>query len=203
MSAYDPERDLLILRAMAEAFDAYLIEDELFWPISGRIRGGMPRLTIGGYLLRTHRLTALRRSLTAAQQATLDDVLAVFEAGRAAWTVHFYGKLEREWDMRLRLLGEFLRDCDQNNQLNCFENWPPEAENRTIAHHLLAAWRDHTPALSKPNADLRRVDTGLRRYLAAGESGAFLWPAGLEAAYPRQEFWWLWVVPAEDEPNHD
>ncbi|MBN2471336.1 MAG: hypothetical protein JXN59_11470 [Anaerolineae bacterium] len=198
MSAYDPERDLYILRAMAQSFATYLIEDELFWPISGRLRGGMPRLTIGGYLLREHRLTALRDSLTPAQQATLDDTLAIFHTARAEWTHHFFRKLEREWEMRLHLLGEFVRDCDQNNQHNCFENWPPEAENRTIAHHLLATWREHTPALREAEAALLRVDAGLRRYLSAGDSGEFLWPSGLEEAYPRREFWWLWVVPPED-----
>ena len=202
MSTYDAERDLRILQAMAEAFEPYLIEEELFWPISGRVRGGMPRLTIGGYLLRQHRLSALRASLSPEQQIALDEATGQVETARAAWNRHFFTKLEREWDMRLHLLGEFLRDCERNNQSSCFENWPPEAENRTILHYLLSTWHENTASLSSAEAALQRVDGGLRRYLLAGETGEFLWPAGLEPVYPRAQFWWLWVVPPQDEPGY-
>lgn len=199
MSQYDPERDLRILTAMAGELEPYLIEDELFWPISGPVRGGMPRLTVGGFLLRVHRLAALRHSLNDQQQATFDRAQDQFRAARTNWAVHFTGKIEREWQMRVHLLDEFLRDCEHNGTQNCFENWPPQAEHRTILHHLFAAWQDRTPTLPEQTRELYRVDGGLRRCLSQGDAGEFLWRAGLEPVYPRDTFWWLWVVPPEDD----
>ncbi len=196
---YDPERDLRILAAMAGQVRQYLIEDELFWPLPGRVSGGMPRLTIGGFLVRSHRLAALRGQLSARQQATLDETLADWRAARTEWTCHYYAKVERDWQMRLNLLQGFLADCEQSGNRNCFENWPPMAEHRTAAHHLLTEWRERTSDLREQEAALHRVDTGLRTYLAQGENGQFLWLSALEDAYPRETFWWLWTVPPEDE----
>lgn len=201
MSHYDPERDLRILSAMADQLEPYLIEDELFWPISGSVRGGMPRLTVGGFLLREHRLTTLRHTLSAQQQTTLDSTLAQYQTARAKWAVHFSGKIEREWQMRTHLLDEFVRDCEQDGNQNCFENWPPQAKHRTILHHLLLVWQNRTPELPEQTRDLNRVDTGLRRCLLQDDEGAFLWGSGLEQVYPRATFWWLWVVPRENDDS--
>ncbi|GAB4574991.1 MAG: hypothetical protein Kow0077_24290 [Anaerolineae bacterium] len=200
---YDISRDLYILQAMVEPFEAYLISNELFWPLYGNLREGMPRLTIGGYLLRRHRLTALRDLMDADQQSALDAALATLEGIKAEWTLHYFQKLEQDWHMRLHLLQEFLRDCQEIHRGDCFESWPPHAEHRTVAHHLLAEWQDHTSDLKTQKAELHRIDNGLRQHLLSGETGHFLWSAALQPAYPRETFWWLWVVPSEDneEPS--
>jgi hypothetical protein len=184
---------------MAGQVRQYLIENELLWPLPGRVSGGMPRLTVGGFLLRRHRLAALRDQLSDRQQATLDEALATWQAARAEWTLHYYGKIERSWLMRLNLLQGFLVDCEQAGGQNCFDNWPSMAEHRTIVHHLLAEWRDHTSSLRELEVALKRVDSGLRSHLSQGEDGQFLWLPALQPVYPRDPFWWLWVVPAGED----
>lgn len=208
MSRYDPRRDLRILKAMTGQVERYLIEEELFWPISGRVQGGMPRLTIGGLLFRRHRLLALRGMLTARQATTLDEALATFDAARSEWAIHYNQKIAREWDFRVQLVQAYLQDCEASGERartaaraaarECFDYWPSQAEQRTILQHL----RDEAAAratLTDAQQDtLRRLDGGLRRYLLSGESGAFLWASELAPIYPRQTYWWLWVMPYED-----
>lgn len=200
---YDAERDLRILEAMADQMEPYLIEDELFWPISGPVRGGMPRMTLGGYLLRQHRLTALRGGLTAHQQERLQEALAAFTAARAEWGMHYNNKLTREWGMRVHLLHEFLRDCNEADVRHCADYWPVQAKQRTILHHLREEAAERDILSREQEAELARIDRELRRYLLPGEQGAFLWAEGLEPVYPRETYWWLWVAPPAEEEEAD
>ena len=62
-------RDLSILAAMAAEMEAYLNSHVLFWHMSS---SRMPALTLGGYLMRQHRLLALRSLLTGEQLSELD-----------------------------------------------------------------------------------------------------------------------------------
>ena len=60
---FDDEKlaqDVPILSAMAAEMANYLDSDILFWPLSG---SRMPRLTLGGYLMRQQRLLILKNSL--------------------------------------------------------------------------------------------------------------------------------------------
>ncbi len=198
MPSYDAERDLRILQAMADQLEPYLIADDLFWPLSGRVAGGMPRLTVGGLLLRRHRLTALHASLTPRQQDALAAALAQFAAQRDAWAVHYNRKMAREWDMRQRLLEEFLHDCDDQAAADCADYWPNQARQRTILHHLSEEAEARHTLEEEQRRALARLDAELRRYLQPEEPGQFLWSPELEPVYPRETYWWLWVVPAED-----
>ena len=195
MPPFDSERDLQILEGMADQVRTYLIEDELFWPIPGRLRGGMPRLTLGGYLLRRHRLTALRGSLSADQQARLDAALAVFDAALSEWSVHATRKMLREWDVRINLLTQFLKDCEREDASSCLDGWPNQAKVRTIVHHLAGALEAAGALETSHKADVRRIDNGLRRFLLSGDDQQFLWSPDLAPVYPRDAYWWLWVVP--------
>lgn len=197
MPLYDAGRDLRILQAMVDQIEPYLIADDLFWPLTGQVAGGMPRLTVGGLLLRQHRLQVFRPTLTPDQQAHLDDALATILAQESAWRLHYHQKIQRDWDMRWHLLDEFLHDCDEANAGDCFDNWPSQARQRTILH-LLTEEADAQGILTDEQArTLHSLDANLRRYLLPDDSGQFLWSESLARAYPRDPFWWLWVVPYE------
>lgn len=204
MPPYNLERDLQILEAMAAQLDPYLIEEELMWPLAGPVKGGMPRLTVGGFLLREYRLTGLRDTLDFSAQQRLHAALTQGRAALAAWPIHTGQKMLREAEMRLHLLDQFLRDCqDESGARACYENWRIEAEQRTILHHLFAAL-DSQPGLDPDplavmQATLRRVDSGLRGYALAEGTRQFLWESDLARLYPPDVFWWLWIAPAEPE----
>ena len=207
MPSYDLERDLIILEAFASQIEQYLREDELFWPVFGRVRGGMPRLTIGGFLLRQHRLVALREALSDSQQHLLSEIQTTFDTVRAEWSMHYDAKLAREWEMRANLLRNYLRDCDEaeaeGSNRHCGEYWPIAAEHRTMLQHLTdEAERRHTLTRTQHDA-LSHIDRGLRHYLVFDVQNAFLWPPELEPAYPRDPYWWLWVVPRNEAAHHE
>ncbi len=204
MPPYNPERDLQILEAMAAQLDPYLIEEELLWPITGSVPGGLPRLTVGGFLLREYRLTGLRAGLDFAAQQRLEAALAQGRAALAAWPIRAGQKLLREAEMRLHLLDQFLRDCqDEASARACYENWRTEAEQRTLLYHVLAALETQPAvdpaALAAIRASVVRIDGGLRGFAQAGGAREFLWDSTLARLYPPDEFWWLWTSP--DEPD--
>ena len=187
---------------MADQADPYLVEDELLWPIDGQVSGGMPRMTLGGFLMREHRLDGLPALLDAAQRERFAAAKQTFHKALDHWKVNGSHKIAREADMRLHLLEQFLRDCNEALAQNCFDYWPSQAEQRTTLYHVSEALSSAPLADADKavvvNAALARVDSGLRRYLLAGDSGHFLWDPALEPVYPRRPFWWLWVVPPEE-----
>ena len=183
----DLDRDATAARAMASALDPYVYQDDLY----GALPGALPRLTVGGMLLRLHRLQALRAALTPEQAGALAHAQAALQKARADWALHYGQKIRRELGARQDSLQWYLNDCD-DNPARCAEVYPIEAEKRTIIHHLL----DEGAALGVDMEDERRrqlaLDGALRRHFQAGP---FVWDARVEAAYPRGVFWWLYGRP--------
>lgn len=200
MPSYNAERDLRILAAMAEQVRTYLLEDALFWPISGSVRGGMPRLTIGGLLLRKNRLTALRHLLSAKQETRIDEAVAAFEEARDEWAMRYDARIVREWDMRMGLLQAFLGDCldSESNKRDCGDYWPSQAEQRTMLHHLQDESESRKTFSDRQRTALAHIDRGLRQFLIFDEQNAFLWAGELADVYPRDPYWWLWVIPRSE-----
>ncbi len=198
MSGYNPDRDLRIVAAMAAQVERYLVEEPLYWPVAGRVRGGMPHLTVGGLLLRLHRLDALRSRLDPAGLDVLDAALAALQNARQGWPTHYDRKIAQEWTARVGLLRDFLRDCEHAAR-DCLDDWPNRAEQRTILHHLAAEAQARRTLTDAQRADLAAIDRDLRRFLLSGSEGAFLWSADLSAVYPRDPYWWLWVAPPTEE----
>ena len=89
-------RDLTILEAMAAEMPTYLDYDALFWPLSD---SSMPRLTLGGYLMRQHRLKALANLLTDSEQGRLDQAMLAFREGLVDRIVRFETKGHQEAGM--------------------------------------------------------------------------------------------------------
>ena len=100
-------RDLEVLEAMAVAMDDYLRSDVLFWPLSD---GDLPRLTLGGYLMRQHRLLELRDLLDKAEQERLHAAVQEFYAALEEKIVRTERKAHEELGARLRQWQQYLRE---------------------------------------------------------------------------------------------
>ena len=182
--AFDLARDVRALGAMAANLTPYLYEKELY----GYLSGDLPRLTVGGLLMRLYRLSRLSDQLTAEQQNIVQDAAINLEAERAEWGVHYEGKLQQELDARLNALARFLEEC-RDAHAGCAASYPIEAEKRTIIEHLrreAAEFEVFTPELE---ARLRQLDNLLRRLLT---DGPFISDPILQDVYPRDGFWWLY-----------
>jgi hypothetical protein len=190
-------QDVAVLSAMAEQMPQYLDSDILFWPAP---RGGMPALTLGGYLLREHRLHALAGLLTAEQQMEVSGALTRFNQALADRVVRFEKKAHHELEARLRQWEEYLKDMDRGT-FDRSSNYATAVETRAIIQALLN--RLGMPpyrAEDRPEQHLAALDTRLR---GRWQPGDFVWPAAWEPAYPREVYWWLYGSPrvTERDPN--
>jgi hypothetical protein len=189
--AFDLDRDVRSLVAMAAHLTPWLYEDELY----GHVAGDLPRLTLGGLLLRLYRLERLSDHLRAEQQMQVQEARAQFELARAQWAAHYEQKLRRELQTRVHAFELFLTDCEEDLSA-CALNYPVQAEKRTIIHHLVQEASALEIFDSQLHARIREIDRRLRSIIREGECLA---DERLCRVYPRTEFWWLYGAVAEQE----
>ncbi|MEZ4644403.1 MAG: hypothetical protein R3E31_17010 [Chloroflexota bacterium] len=182
-------RDLGVLVAMAAEMDDYLREDVLFWRM---MQPGMPMLTLGGYLMRQHRLLALRALLADDEVMQLETAVAQFNAALQEKVVRTEEKAHTELGARLRQWHEYLRDADwRRNSLD--PNYDTAVETRAMIDALVALLQT-APYQMQPQilAQIAQVDQVLRAMWVAG---AFVWPDAWQPAYPQDTYWWLYGRP--------
>jgi hypothetical protein len=184
--AYDLDRDLHVLTAMASSLTPYLYEDEVY----GQLGGNLPKLTLGGLLMRLYRLSHLDNVLDAPQQDTVRDARLNFEAEKAEWSAHYEQKLLRELQSRIEALDYFVRECVEDAAM-CVTSYPSQAEKRIMIEHLAAEAKDTNVLTEDLAARLAELDQRLRRVLV--NSDFIIADDRLKAVYPRERFWWLYA----------
>lgn len=190
--AFDLARDLRVLSAMASNLTPYLYETELY----GYLDSDLPRLTIGGLLLRLYRLSRLENLLDSDQQNLVQDASINFEAECSKWAVHYENKLQHELNARINALDRFLDECVENVQ-ECAADYPSQAEKRTIIEHLREEAAKENVLDEMHQVRIRRTDQKLQRLLRDGE---FNTDKRLQSVYPRDKFWWLYGNIIETSP---
>lgn len=192
MSAqYNLKQDLKEAAAMANALVPYIHEGELYGSTGGGFFSTMPRLTVGGLLLRLRRLDAMRDQLDTEQQQALDDAIQRNEEVFRTWRNHYEAKLQREAKSRLNAMGAFFEECASNPRA-CAGNYAPEASRRTIVQELIRAMKARKVDTTDIERQARAVDSRLQ---ATTRQSEFIWHDSLAEVYPRSEFWWLYQAP--------
>lgn len=182
-------QDLAILQTMASQMADYLKSETLFWPMG---QSSMPMLTLGGYWLRQHRLTALRTLLTGEQQAQLASAIKTFETAVAAWVVRTEQRANTELAARIRQWDEYLRDLREKKEEQ-IAVYAAQVETRAIIAALVSRLQQTPYQLDEKHLHaVLRQDKGLRARFAGGP---FVWPDAWQPAYPQPEFWWLYGRP--------
>ena len=182
-------QDLAILEAMASEMEDYLKSDVLFWRM---MKGSMPMLTLGGYLLREHRLLALQRLLDESEQARLDAAVTQFNQALVERIVRFEQKGHQELEARLRQWSEYLRDLEGSSKAAAV-NYETAAETRTMIAALIDRLQMAPYRLeSRIEEQVDLLDRKLRRRWQPGD---FIWPDEWQPAYPEMEYWWLYGHP--------
>jgi hypothetical protein len=176
---------------MSAEMTDYLKSDVLFWQM---MRGGMPKLTLGGYLMRQHRLLALPQLLNGAQQEKLDAAVRQFDQALVEKIVRLEQKAHRELEARIRQWGAFLNDLQKDRGVGP-ASYPSAVETRAmiaaivdklqVAPYRLDAQGLHQVAL---------LDANLKRFWL---KGAFIWPEEWQPAYPVPDYWWLYGLPRQ------
>ncbi len=182
-------RDLIILEAMADEMEEYLRSDVLFWQM---MKGGLPKLTIGGYLMRQHRLLILRDLLEEQEQAQLDAAVFNFNQVLIEKIVLLEKKGHWELEARIRQWGEFLKDLDWDKNIS-IAGYQSSVETRAMISAIIDKL-EMPPYQLDPRIKqkVRLLDGNLRRHWKKGE---FVWPEEWKVAYPSDEYWWLYGKP--------
>ena len=182
-------QDLEILTAMAAEMDSYLMSEVLFWPMK---KGNMPRLTLGGYLMRQHRLVTLEGLLTEAEVAQLESAVHQFNAALVEKIVRLEQRAHQELEARLRQWGEYLKDLSRDaGSGNAY--YTTAVEPRAMITALVNKLRLPPYKLDPRIAQqIVMYDNNLRR---RWQSGDFIWPDTWQPAYPEKTYWWLYGRP--------
>ncbi len=184
------KQDLVILETMAGETAEYLQSDVLFWPLQG---ANLPRLTLGAYLLRRHRLFALQELLDEDERRRLSAAVQEFQAALAGSIVRVENRAIEELEVRLRQWERHLNGYAGEERSNR-AYYATSVETRAIMEALLnelEAGPYQLPARLPERRDL--LDSHLR---SRWRSGPFIWPEAWRPAYPKAAYWWLYGVPA-------
>lgn len=184
------EDDLNILEAMAVAMPRYLSSDALYYPMS---QANFPQLTLGGYLVRAHRLRALRPKLDQQSQERLFTTQERFQSALVGHTVSVEQKAQEELASRIQQWRAHIQDLltEPDNDADFYAaSVDVRAKIQALLNLLSNAPYRLPDELRQEVADL---DAQLRNIWVDGD---FVWPAGWEEAYPREPYWWLYGRPA-------
>lgn len=183
------KKDLVILEAMAADMDDYLQSISLFWPLG---KPSLPKLTLGGYLMRQHRLTILRDLLDEGEQARLDRAIDQFNAALDEKVVRFEQRAHEELHARLRQWSEYLKEMPRES-LRIGDYYASAVDARLMIAALLEKLSLPPYQLDENVVEETGVyDRVLRNYWAPGD---FVLPAEWKPAYPQADYWWLYGHP--------
>lgn len=181
------QHDLVTVEAMASEMDEYLRNDVLFWPMA---QSELPRLTLGGFLMRQHRLLALRNLLSQSEEERLRKALDQYHGALEEKVVRFEEKAHEELEARLRQWQNYIAELKQGIGVAYYES---AVEPRAMIEALISQLRTHPYKLQEEAPrKLAVLDRELRQVWEAGE---FVWPEAWTIAYPREKYWWLYGRP--------
>jgi len=183
--------DLKILEAMAAEMDEYLRSQVLFWPMS---QSNLPRLTIGGYLMRQHRLQQLSTMLSDSELTRRDKAVEIFNQSLVEKVVRFEDRAHQDAHARLRQWGEYLKELNDRN-LAAADFYQAHVQTRAMIAALITKLEMPPYELDeRVPSQLETYDRVLRNFWHRGD---FVWPEEWQAAYPQTGYWWLYGRPRE------
>jgi len=170
------EQDWDFFQAGVSELEAYLLSDELYWPLSGSLTA-LPRLTLGGLLLAE---TCLRVRKDTTEFRHLEQEL---ERIRTKWRSAWERKVGCEVRARLDLWRNYLLDFRQSPE-GYADAYPHEVRWRVMLH--LLGSEVTVPAAEA--TELENLDKILNTCFMQGE---FVWDPALVPAFPRHDYWYL------------
>lgn len=187
----EPSTDLEIVEGMIPELEDYIIKDEVYRTVILPTSAGDQniRMTGGDLLARLHRLNGERSELSASQQQRLDVVQSKADEIIRGLRSRFNQRLLREMKARLDSLRWFFDDCGADRQ-RCRIEFPFEMRNRQRVEEILKHVGKEVP--EDLRAMLTRVDKRIREF---GKPGAFIWTPRAEKIYPREPYWYLYMLP--------
>ena len=185
--------DLLILEEMASNMDAYLVSDAREWTIP---RSNMPKLTIGGYLMRQERLLALENQLKVEDSNRLKAAIKLFDKALVEKVVRFESRAHQELHSRIGEWVNCLRDMGRRSSTEV-NYYVGIVDKRVVITCLMDKLQTRPYKLETGvQEEMQELDENLRKRLT---DHPFIWDAVWQPAYPRDKYWWLYGCPRRAE----
>jgi hypothetical protein len=184
-------QDLTVLEAMVAEIGAYMLSDATHWLMNLE---GMPKLTIGGCLMRQERLQLLRSQLAFSDQSRLDTAIDVFNDNLNEQVVRFEKKAHDELHTRLREWTTYLRDATSKIATQK-RHYAYVVDTRIVMTALINKLSQAPYRLNPQIAqDVEQMDNRLK---GQWQTGQFILDPVWEKAYPPQVYWWLYGQPRQ------
>ena len=181
--------DLMILEEMASNMEAYLDHDTLNWTIP---RVNMPKLTIGGYLMRQHRLKILAEQLEPQDQTRLKVAIQTYDNALVERVVRFENRANKELHTRI---GEWMGHMREmgNRILSEANYYAGIVDTRVVISALIDQLQVRPFQLEEGIvSQVNALDKNLQARL---DDQPFIWDPVWQPVYPREKYWWLYGCP--------
>lgn len=185
------ERDLTILKVMVANLPGYLTSDNIDTKIYGH---NIPKLTIGGCLMRQQRLEVVKAHLAPEQQEKFAAVAAQLGHLMANNVVRFEQKTHQELHVRL---GEWMASLRYLAQHQAEERgfYDDKVDTRVVIAAMMTQMSQTPFQLKKQiTTQANSLDNNLRQRWQPGE---FIWHAVWQEAYPKDAYWYLYGRPVK------
>lgn len=181
--------DLSILEEMAANMNAYLVSDAREWTIP---RSNMPKLTVGGYLMRQKRLLALEDNLQVEERARLEAAIKLFDEALVEKVVRFETRAHQELHKRIGEWVGYLRDL--GSKVSSEVNYYAGIVDTRVVITCLIEKLQQPPYHLEPGVleEVHDLDQNLRVRLREHD---FIWDMVWKPAYPQDKYWWLYGYP--------
>ncbi|MCB8965950.1 MAG: hypothetical protein H6660_03565 [Ardenticatenaceae bacterium] len=183
------EQDLNILERMVSYLGEYLLSEETHWEMR---EPGMPKLTIGGCLMRLHRLHTLQDQLSPTCQEQLNKVTEQFETVLQGSIVRFEEKTHQELHARLHNWVSYFADLSRHMLVDQ-GYFADKVDTRVVITAMVDKMQTAPYNLQgQIKNEVISLDNNLRQ---RWQTGAFIWDATWQAAYPVTKYWFLYGMP--------
>jgi hypothetical protein len=187
--------DLLILEEMASNMEEYLDHDALDWTIP---RVNMPKLTIGGYLMRQHRLKVLEDMLEPEDKARFWIAVQQFDAALVERVVRFETRAHQELNRRIGEWAGHMRDLG-SRALSEVNYYAGIVDIRVVISSIIEQLQVQPFQLEAGiETRVNAMDNNLR---ARVNDHPFIWGPVWMPAYPKEKYWWLYSCPKHINPT--
>jgi hypothetical protein len=178
------------LREACGELESYLLSNSQRWPLGSQWGGDIflpERLTIGHLLL-------ARKIYLAIKPSDVNPDRCIEEI-QQKWTSAWEEKVSAEWQERLRLWGDVIKEIRQAEEypLSYYQN---EVRNRVIQELFIiqnpkihAEFMEHLSAIDHVHS-------------AIFTPGSFIWDQRLESAFDKRVFWYLYGEPKKTSHSH-
>lgn len=185
------KHDLAILESMAAGMGDYLASNATWWDMG---RGDMPLLTIGGYLMRRHRLGILDYLLSVKEKQSMAAANEVYDKTVSGQIVRFEERALAEIGARMREWTVYLRDLTISQRLAAdWARYEYLADSRVVIGEMIKKLSESPFQLPEHiPTDIAALD---HRLSARWTSGAFIWSPVWTPAYPPEPYWFLYGHP--------